>query len=137
MSLEISKLDLGGIIEPLHRRILVLCIPHKQKVGSLYVPNPTRGAFTQAQHVWIYSWASDCKFEWTRGFHGLINDAFELEPYDFDLASSMSDEEKALFKSAFDYASETESEIKSVLIHETAIMAEVMDPVAFGEDHQD
>lgn len=101
------------------------------------MPKVTRGAYTQAQHVWVYSWAKDCRYSWKKGFHGIIHDGFELEPYDFDLVSTFGDSEKEIFKNALKIAEDSESPIHCLLVHEDSIMAEVMDPVSFGEDHLD
>lgn len=95
--------------------------------SGLYLPRTNRGQFTRAEDIWVLGWASDCQDEWRKGFHGLVCNGFELEPVDFDLWDDYKDLPE--FSELRSFVDAVEGEVKTSLIHETHVLAEVQGPL--------
>lgn len=111
------------MLRPRNHRLLVFQVPFRQKLDcGLYAPRATYKAFSRAEDIWIIAAANDCdQGPWVKGMHGVVSDAFELDPTDFDLWEQLKDD--PAFVGLKEFAAGCEGEIQTKLVHEDSVLA--------------
>src|SRR5690242_4399268 len=113
--------------KPRNRRMFVFCVPKRLKFSgsTLFRPNEITGSLSRAEDIWVLSWADDCQFTWRKGYHGLIDDGFELEPVELDLWEEHQQDPE--FESMRKFVEDCQGTVETKIIHEKSIMAEVVE----------